>query len=89
MKIEDYLKEKYNISKLVSLKIKEEKEDRDKRLKYNSGDPYETYASSDLLISKLISLDANNCIEALDIYDYEGVRSFIDFIQKNFPILRL
>lgn len=87
--VEKYLFSKYNISPTVSLKIKETAEQKAKRLKYNNSDPYETYDSSELLISKFISLSAHNCIEALDIYDYEGLHNMIDFVQKNFPILQL
>lgn len=87
--IEKYLLSEYHIPPEVSLKVKEEKIDREKRLKYNTKDPYETYLAIDLIESRLIAMNAEECIELLDIYEYEGVYKFIDYIQLHYPILRL
>ena len=88
-KIEDYLLEKHKIKKEVFLKDAETKEKREKRLKYNNADPYEKYTSSELLIYRIIGMDAKSCISAFDIFEDEGIEPCIDFIHKHFPLMKL
>jgi hypothetical protein len=84
--VSEHLFTKHKINHDVQVRLFEEDNEREKRLKYQLPEPYEYFTSVELLKDNVTDLSSRFCLEAIDIHNKEGILKMVDYLVEKAPI---